>query len=84
MSGVQFGSVTLCRRCDGVGRVRHARDPEATRERERQRAQGETVPEPPSTDPCPVCHGAGLVPLSIADRETEAPDESDPYEANVP
>jgi len=67
MSGLVFGQVAACRRCGGTGQVRHARDPEATRERERQRAQGETVAEPPAMDPCPICSGRGVVAPSVAD-----------------
>lgn len=65
---LEFGSVAPCRKCTGLGKVRHAADPAAERERARLRRRGQSVPRPPAHDPCPTCQGEGFLPIAQVDH----------------
>ncbi len=66
---LEFGAVALCRRCRGTGEVRRAADPDAARERARERRHGTLVESPPTMEPCPICGGRGMRPADQVDQD---------------
>lgn len=70
---IEFGALVPCRVCHGTGRVRAPADPQAARERARERRRGKVVDKPPAMGPCWRCHGAMVLPPAEADAPIDTP-----------